>query len=103
MYLDHGTQNKTDKELFKKKKNQKPFCCPSLWQRMFIHPDGIVTPCCLDAKRNLVMGNINENSISEIWNNEKYRKMRDLHRKGEYKKISECKNCSLANYRQEDN
>mgnify|MGYP001244874913 CR=1 FL=1 len=102
MYLDHGTHNKADKELFKKKKNQKPFCCPSLWQRMFIHPDGIVTPCCLDAKRNLVMGNINENSISEIWNNEKYQKMRDLHRKGEYKKINECKNCSLANYRKED-
>ena len=33
---------------------------------MFIHPDGIVTPCCLDAKRNLVMGNINDDVVTKL-------------------------------------
>ena len=101
VYLDHGTSNKIEQS--KNKKKHKPFCCPSLWQRMYVHTDGIVTPCCLDSKRKLVMGNIRKNSLTEIWNNKKYQEMRKLHRSGRFHEIDECRNCGLANYRKEEN
>lgn len=72
------------------------FCCPQLWQRMFVHPDGVVTPCCTDHKRELVMGNINDSSIEEIWHNEKYTYMREMHKNGYSNKIPSCRTCPLA-------
>ena len=98
-YLDHGTQKQQmSKGIVEIGSRKKPFCCPQLWQRMFIHPDGIVTPCCIDSNRDLKMGNINENSTSEIWKNEKYQKLRDLHLNGKINKVSTCRNCPLAKY-----
>ena len=63
----------------------------------------IVTTCCLDSKRKQVMGNIRENSLTEIWNKKKYQEMRKLHRSGRFHEIDECRNCGLANYRKEEN
>ena len=76
--------------------NTGEFCCPQLWQRMFIHPDGIVTPCCLDASRTLQMGNVNESSVEEIWNNEKYTMLREAHETGNMSLVKTCKHCPLA-------
>ena len=73
------------------------FCCPQLWQRMFIHPDGVVTPCCTDHRRTLVMGNIFENSVEEIWKNDKYTYLRKMHTSGNYELVPACKGCPLAN------
>ena len=95
-YLAHGDQDKS-KEVFKKDGGQKPnFACPQIFQRMFVHPDGVVTPCCIDARRELKMGNINENSLTEIWKNEKYTKLRKQHIDGEYYKNKVCRDCALA-------
>ena len=63
---------------------------------MFIHSDGVVTPCCNDAARVLNMGNIFEQSVKEIWNSVKYQKFRKLHIEGNGMKISPCNSCSLA-------
>lgn len=73
------------------------FCCPQLWQRMFIHPDGLVTPCCVDSYRTLKMGNIHESSIEEIWHGEQYQYLREIHRSGNRKLIETCRRCGLAN------
>jgi radical SAM protein with 4Fe4S-binding SPASM domain len=78
-------------------KNNGKFCCPQLWQRMFVHPDGVVTPCCLDVTRSLKMGNVQENSVEEIWNGDKYKMLRKLHRTGNFESIEICKKCPLAN------
>jgi len=73
------------------------YCCPQLWQRMFIHPDGVVTPCCLDSSRIMVMGDVNSNSIEEIWGNDKYRMLREMHSSGDIDRVSTCAKCPLAN------
>lgn len=97
-YLDHGIQN-TDKTVVQlQDKKAKIFCCPQLWQRMFVHPDGVVTPCCIDSDRKMVMGNVNESSVKDIWKNEKYQKMRKLHKAGRMEEIPTCKKCPLAKY-----
>lgn len=97
-YLDHGTQSSFKDKGTVSLNRKATFCCPQLWQRMFIHPDGVVTPCCTDSNRDLNMGNINKNSVQEIWNNEKYQKMRKLHREGRMKEIKLCSTCILAKY-----
>jgi radical SAM protein with 4Fe4S-binding SPASM domain len=96
-YLDHGIQH-SDRNVVQFKQSKKSFCCPQLWQRMFVHPDGVVTPCCLDASRELVMGNVNENSAAEIWKNEKYTQLREMHAKGRINEIPTCARCPLAKY-----
>jgi radical SAM protein with 4Fe4S-binding SPASM domain len=42
------------------------------------------------------MGNWKQNSLGEIWNGEKMKKLREMHRKGEYDKNPACKSC-IAN------
>ena len=92
-YLDHSNKTK-DQEIIKKKKNT--FCCPQLWQRMFIHPDGVVTVCCNDAARTLKVGDFNESNLEDIWLGDEYTRLRELHQTGRIDEIDTCRNCSLA-------
>jgi len=98
-YLDHGGQkNQKNKGVVDIGSRKKKFCCPQLWQRMFIHPDGVVTPCCIDSSRELVMGNIKKDSINKIWKNDAYQEMREKHLNGKIDEIPTCGNCPLAKY-----
>lgn len=42
--------------------------CNFPWERMTVLWDGTVVPCCNDYDRKLSLGNIKEQSLSEIWN-----------------------------------
>lgn len=90
-YVEHS--NKYSEKNSEESNN---FCCPQLWQRMFIHPDGVATICCVDSARKLKVGNIFNNTIEEIWKNSYYNKIRYLHSSGNINKISICSNCHLA-------
>lgn len=99
-YVEHTSQKtkdgKTVYQIAPAAKTDKKFCCPQLWQRMFIHPDGVVSVCCVDSARELQVGNIHERSVEEIWNGPEYRKLRELHRTGRIEEIPVCANCHLA-------
>jgi radical SAM protein with 4Fe4S-binding SPASM domain len=97
-YLDHGSQQNAEYTLIDIGSRQSKFCCPQLWQRMFVHPDGVVTVCCLDSNRELQVGNIFENSAQEIWLGEEYQRLRDLHANGRFDEIAACARCPLAHY-----
>lgn len=98
-YMDHTSQDKSGKQLFQiappKAKNRK-FCCPQLWQRMFVHPDGVVTVCCVDSARSLQVGNIQDKTVEEIWNGPEYNRLRELHQTGRIDEIPACAQCPLA-------
>ena len=72
------------------------FSCSQLWQRMFISSDGDVIVCCVDSEKDYIVGNIKESSIEEIWNNEKYRNIRKLHKDGKYNQVDICSKCDLT-------
>ncbi|KAF7774130.1 hypothetical protein PCIT_a0528 [Pseudoalteromonas citrea] len=97
-YLDHGDQNNSEMTLIDLTARDNRFCCPQLWQRMFVHPDGVATVCCIDSKRELVVGNVHEQTISEIWQGDKYSKLRKLHAEGRSHEIPACARCPLAKY-----
>lgn len=96
-YLDHTSQNKAEsRNPTSRQVARDTFCCPQLWQRMFVHPDGMVTACCNDSARTLNMGDFNESSLEDIWLGEKYTEMRELHATGRIREIPTCRNCALA-------
>ena len=59
-----------------------------------IMSNGDVILCCDDFSNKLILGNVNESSIKEIWNSKDYKKIREMLFKGEYEKIPACRTCS---------
>ena len=97
-YLDHTGQYNPTRMIVPIGSRKKKFCCPQLWQRMFVHPDGVVTVCCIDSARTLQVGNVFESSTKEIWQGEKYQSLRALHSSGRFEEIPTCAQCPLARY-----
>jgi radical SAM protein with 4Fe4S-binding SPASM domain len=67
--------------------------CPWIYFSTTILWNGDVVPCCRDAQGEMVMGNIFETNLDQIWNNSKYQAFRRqvLTPKG---KPSLCRLCS---------
>lgn len=51
--------------------------CNEPWGQVGIHADGTVGPCCNTVGRNLPVGNVLEQPLKEIWQNEKMKKIRE--------------------------
>ena len=49
--------------------------CNFLWGEMYVWYDGKCNPCDVDYKSDLLVGNVKDNSIKEIWNGEDYKKL----------------------------
>ncbi|MBF0467134.1 MAG: SPASM domain-containing protein [Nitrospirae bacterium] len=50
--------------------------CTPLWNWVSIHSNGNVAPCCFDTQESHVLGNLKESAFKDIWNNEKYLRLR---------------------------
>ena len=85
-------QRGEDKEEFEKVDG---FVCEQLFQRMFLKCNGDVTVCCVDEFNKLKIGNWREMSLYDLWNSEKYQKIRNDHIQGNYYKYETCKKCFL--------
>lgn len=80
----------------KKQKYNEGFLCSQLWQRMVILADGDVVACCNDLEKKYVVGNVGKSKIKDIWLNEKYCKLREMHSNGKYYDIEMCSKCELS-------
>jgi len=96
MYLDMFYENdrqlekewRTDEQMERMENFCKPGeVCPYMYNDPFIDPDGCVYPCCnaarapealLEKGYENVFGNLHDDTIFEIWNNEYYQMMRCL-------------------------
>ena len=72
----------------------KTFCILP-WIHFYSNPDGNVLPCCI-GNHKLPLGNVQQNTIQEIWNSEQYKTMRLKMLAGE--RCGECVSC----YQNED-
>jgi radical SAM protein with 4Fe4S-binding SPASM domain len=70
-------------------KNYAP--CTFLWHALIIFWDGSVLPCTQDFFGYYILGNVRDNSIRKIWNNEK---MLQLREKAIHQDIEDLKTCS---------
>lgn len=72
------------------------FICSQLWQRICITWDGQAMPCCCDIDKKYILGNVKNNTLKELWNGDKFKKIRELHKNSLWYKCSMCKKCGLA-------
>ena len=71
------------------------FVCAQPFQRLFVTYSGVCIPCCVDVLREYPVGDINKQSIKEIWHGEPLKKMREAQIKGLYRDIDICKKCYI--------
>ena len=74
-------------------KNQLLNHCWKLWHACVITWDGMVVPCCFDKDAKYRMGNLQEQSLREVWQQQPYREFRQQLMKGR-DKIDICTNCT---------
>ncbi|MGJ0302812.1 radical SAM protein [Aliarcobacter cryaerophilus] len=69
--------------------------CDHIISTLTIRANGDLVPCCYDLTSQLIMGNIQDNTLEDIWNNNKYLKLRKSI--DEKKFYSICSKCSVVN------
>ena len=74
-------------------KNSLPDRCARLWFNPVITWDGKVVPCCFDKDAEYIMGDLNQDTFSEIWNGPKYMIFRKRILMGR-NMIEMCRNCT---------
>ncbi|MFQ5953190.1 MAG: radical SAM/SPASM domain-containing protein [Candidatus Omnitrophota bacterium] len=73
--------------------------CPFPFERLNIDTSGNIRFCGYDITYNVVMGNVLENTIEEIWTGEKFNEWRQYHLNREFHKIPMCRDCTDYPYR----
>jgi radical SAM protein with 4Fe4S-binding SPASM domain len=76
-----------------------PFkACFRPFRTFYILYNGDVIPCCADWGRKIVLGNVEKQSIREIWHGEPANRLRDAIRTWDMEKLPPiCRACSKAN------
>lgn len=77
--------------------------CPFPFYQLIVNPDGEVTVCCPDWKRDIVVGNACNESIYQIWNGKKIRRLQLEQAKGNKAIYKACKECEGLQYLCNDN
>jgi radical SAM protein with 4Fe4S-binding SPASM domain len=67
--------------------------CTQIFKSSMINANGEVVPCCVDFKRVNVIGNINEQSLSSIWNGNLEHEIRVKHLSGKGGQMRPCNSC----------
>jgi radical SAM protein with 4Fe4S-binding SPASM domain len=77
--------------------------CPYIFYSMSVNADGLVSSCFLDWSRKLIIGDVNTESVSQIWNGNKMNALRLQHLQGERKKNPVCGSCGQLTHCLPDN
>jgi hypothetical protein len=74
-------------------KHKRP--CYFLWSTMDITWDGKVDMCCMDYDAKVILGDLNANSVYDVWNGEEMADLRDKHKKLNYESMPICDKCPV--------
>ena len=70
------------------------FTCPQPWQRLVIGSDGKAMMCSMDEMGTYVVGDLNKESIHDVWHGKKMQNARKIHMKElGVKELPPCKWC----------
>lgn len=68
--------------------------CRMLWKNLTVYHDGQVSPCCYDAKGELIIGSVVYQSLKQIWSGPSLKNLRNLHLTSQFSKIPICSRCT---------
>ena len=83
-----------DTGMYGQKINKWKDSCPFIFMYMHFNCDGTVSPCTLDWPRKVVIGNVNDESVKDIWQGKALRELQVAMLAGQRKCINLCNNCS---------
>lgn len=97
----HDWSNKKKIDIGKSISNYVEFSqspCRLPFTEMLINWDGTVSLCCQDIEGELVLGDINKQTISSVWKNKKYEEIRKAHLRLKTNNLKLCKSCKLRTF-----
>ena len=77
------------------------FICPQLYQRLVIGVDGNVLLCANDEDGKCVIGDMNVDSVYNIWHGNEMERVRKLHKNGDFKMVDVCRQCYIPRVTEE--
>ncbi len=72
--------------------------CPNLWEGMRVNWNGDVVLCCQDYEGKVILGNVNDQSIVDIWNNELIEHYRESHKNLQLGNLKICNDCDVNSH-----
>lgn len=79
------------------------FTCPQQYQRLVIGADGLVMKCSNDEENQEVIGDVNQETVHQVWHGENMKKVRQMHQQKQgFLQSSVCKKCYLPRQTQDD-
>lgn len=97
--VSKGTLSKQEMATIDKLKSQEklvkkhPNCCPEVFDKLSVHWDGVVSACCRDFNDVMAVGNLEEQTLAEIWCSKKLQYYRQQLAEKKYEKFELCRNC----------
>lgn len=64
---------------------------------VYIHADGMASPCCFDIHKRIPLGDMKVQTLAEIYKGDPYRKLRDAHANLNFEDYI-CKDCDQTNH-----
>ena len=77
--------------------------CTYIFYAMAVNADGTVSACCPGWDQKLLVGNLREQALVDIWNSEKMNSLRRLHLDNGRRTHPICRDCGHIKYAQVDN
>jgi radical SAM protein with 4Fe4S-binding SPASM domain len=72
------------------------FCCPQIFQRLVVGADGLAMMCANDEENEHVVGDLNYESLHQIWQGEVYQRARETHKSHNgVQEYAICRKCYL--------
>ena len=79
------------------------FTCPQQYQRLVIGADGLVMKCSNDEENLEVIGDINAETVHQVWHGEKMNAVRELHKRDRgFMESKVCRKCYLPRKTEEE-
>jgi radical SAM protein with 4Fe4S-binding SPASM domain len=91
-----------DKGQYKQSLEEKSVCT-YIFYAMAVNADGSVSACCPDWDQKLIIGDLKNQSLNEIWHSEKMNSLRKLHLENSRWSNPICRDCGHIKYAQLDN
>jgi len=77
--------------------------CPYPFYSFAINSDGLSSVCFLDWGRKMIVGDVRQQSVKEIWNGKELKAFRKMFLEGERKNHPQCRNCGQMTHGLPDN
>ncbi len=82
-----------DMKNYPRKDTSRKYPCNRPWYMMAIYADGKVTVCPEDWDQKMIIGDINHDTISDIWNGDALYNIKKCHVEGNLEKLPTCNTC----------